>query len=116
MLRLYQAGGIISQNQEEQQSMSTLQDKVVIVTGAGTGIGAAIAADFVNQGAKVALVGRRLEKLAEASAGLPKAQILLHSCDVADRTGVQALIEQVEEQFGSVDILVNNAGDRKSVV
>ena len=90
--------------------MQTFQDKVVIVTGAGTGIGQAIAAGFVNQGAKVAFVGRRREKLVETAEGLPKDQVMICSCDVADRQAVNDMAAQVVAQFGPVDILVNNAG------
>jgi NADP-dependent 3-hydroxy acid dehydrogenase YdfG len=90
--------------------MAQFQDKVVIVTGAGTGIGRAIVADFVREGAKVALVGRRLDKLQEAAADLPQEQVLLLDCDVANREGVNASVQQVLEHFGTVDILVNNAG------
>ena len=90
--------------------MNQMRDKVVIVTGAGTGIGKAITVDFVEAGAKVALIGRRMEKLQEAAANLPPEQIVLHACDVADREAVQSMAAAVVERFGPVDILVNNAG------
>jgi NADP-dependent 3-hydroxy acid dehydrogenase YdfG len=90
--------------------MSRFTDKTVIVTGAGTGIGRAVAVDFVKEGARVAFVGRRLEKLKEAAAGLPETQAACYACDVADRAAVNAIARQVVDQFGPVDILVNNAG------
>lgn len=90
--------------------MHSFTNKVVIVTGAGTGIGQAIAADFVKAGAQVAFVGRRLEKLQEAAAGLPEEQIILCPLDVADRPAVNEAVRQVAGRFGPVDILVNNAG------
>jgi NAD(P)-dependent dehydrogenase (short-subunit alcohol dehydrogenase family) len=86
------------------------ENKVVIVTGAGTGIGQAVAIGFVNEGAKVAFVGRRVAMLEEAAAGLPAEQVLLLPCDVADRAGVNEAVDQVRAEFGPVDILVNNAG------
>jgi NADP-dependent 3-hydroxy acid dehydrogenase YdfG len=90
--------------------MAQFTDKVVIVTGAGTGIGRAIVADFVREGAKVALIGRRMEKLEEAVADLPQEKVMLYSCDVADREAVNSTVQQIYEHFGTVDILVNNAG------
>jgi NADP-dependent 3-hydroxy acid dehydrogenase YdfG len=58
----------------------------------------------------VALFGRRMEKLEEAAAGLPQAQVLLISGDVADRQGVNQAVQEVIAHFGPVDIVVNNAG------
>jgi len=90
--------------------MGSLQDKVAIVTGAGTGIGRGIAEAFVAEGAKVALVGRRAEKLEEVAAGLPEGRTLCCVCDVSDRAAVNAMAGQVVSRFGAPDILVNNAG------
>ena len=90
--------------------MRQLVDKVVVVTGAGTGIGAAIARGFAAAGARVAFVGRRSEPLAAAAAGLAAERVLLHSCDVSDRGAVEALAAAVEAEWGAVDVLVNNAG------
>ena len=90
--------------------MSQFYNKVVIVTGEGTGIGRAIVQDFVKDGAKVAFVGRRLEKVREAAAGLPEDQVMLCPIDVADRAAVNETVQQILKQFGPVDILVNNAG------
>lgn len=90
--------------------MSQFRNKTVIVTGAGTGIGRAIVHDFVQAGARVALMGRRIEKLEEAAAGLPQAQVLFLSCDVANREAVNRAVQEVITRFGPVDIVVNNAG------
>ncbi len=90
--------------------MDRFEDKTVIVTGAGTGMGRAIARAFVEKGACVAFIGRRLEKLEEAVTGLPEERFLRAGCDVSDRAAVNALAEQVEKRFGKVHILVNNAG------
>ncbi len=90
--------------------MGQFVDKVVVVTGAGTGIGAGIARGFADAGARVAFVGRRPEPLAAAAAGLDADRILLHSCDVSDRSAVSALASAVEAEWGAVDVLVNNAG------
>ena len=90
--------------------MGQFTDKVVVVTGAGTGIGAGIARGFADAGARVAFVGRRPEPLAAAAAGLDEDRVLLHSCDVSDREAVAALASAVEAEWGAVDVLVNNAG------
>jgi len=90
--------------------MSRLKDQVVIVTGAGTGIGEATAAAFVNEGAKVVYVGRRKAKLEEAASNVPKEQVLIHACDVTDRDAVNDMVRETGNHFGPVDILVNNAG------
>jgi NAD(P)-dependent dehydrogenase (short-subunit alcohol dehydrogenase family) len=83
---------------------------VVLITGAGTGIGRAVARAFVEEGAQVGFVGRRQETLEQAAAGLPAEQVELLACDVSRRQAVNAAIGQVEERFGSIGILVNNAG------
>ncbi len=90
--------------------MYQFEDKVAIVTGAGTGIGAAVARGFVDAGARVVFVGRRVEKLAEAAAGLDAGRVMLRACDVADRGAVDALGLAVVAEWGAVDVLVNNAG------
>ena len=90
--------------------MSQFKDRVVVVTGAGTGVGLAIAEGFVNEGANVAFVGRRLEKLEEAAADFPQDRVMICSCDVSDRMAVNEMMNQVIDRFGTVDILVNNAG------
>ncbi len=90
--------------------MGSFQDKVVIVTGAGSGMGETIARDFVEAGATVVFMGRRLEKLQEVSNDLPQERIRLYSCDVADREAVNRIVAEVIGELGRVDILVNNAG------
>lgn len=89
-------------------------DTVVLVTGAGSGIGKAAAARFASEGAKVLLVGRTKSKLESAaneineSFKLPRAEIF--PADVTDEEDVIELAEYVEEQFGELHVLVNNAG------
>lgn len=88
-----------------------LDGKVAIVTGGGTGIGAAIAQHFASLGASVAISGRRLEPLREQAAkiGAAGAKVLSLDCDTATEDGVVRLFGMVEEGLGPVDILVNNA-------
>ncbi|MFP8781581.1 SDR family NAD(P)-dependent oxidoreductase [Planococcus plakortidis] len=87
-----------------------LEGKTAIVTGAGKGIGRAIALALGEAGANVLLVARTesdLEQVMEEMAGDRTAYAV---ADVTDRNEIQSAVEKAVEQFGSVDILVNNAG------
>lgn len=90
--------------------MSRFSEKVVVITGAGSGIGAAAAKRFASEGASVVLVGRTREKLENVLNTLPGSQHLIAQCDVGDPEQVKQLSEQVQRSFGRVDVLVNNAG------
>lgn len=86
-----------------------LENKIAIITGAGSGIGRAIAVRFAAEGATVLAVARRrgpLEDLATESAGT----VIPFPCDIADPDQVSELIEACRERFGRLDVLVNNAG------
>lgn len=90
-----------------------LQGQTALVTGAGSGIGRAIAQTLAEAGARLALVGRGRAKLDQVRAELGAAgeSSLVESCDVADRPAVLAMAERVLEAFGgALDILVCNAG------
>ena len=84
--------------------------KVVIVTGAGSGIGAATARRFGQDGAAVVLCGRRENKLADVAARMDAGRTLAHSADVSKPDDVAALVEAAVNRFGRLDVLVNNAG------
>lgn len=84
--------------------------KTVIVTGAGSGIGAATARRFAAEGATVVYAGRRPERLAEAAAGFASGRVLIQPTDVADPDAVAALIDATIDAYGGIDVLVNNAG------
>jgi meso-butanediol dehydrogenase/(S,S)-butanediol dehydrogenase/diacetyl reductase len=90
--------------------MLRFQQKVVIVTGAASGIGAATARRFSSEGGCVALVDRNEISLADVAADLPKELTLAHIADVSDRKAVDAMIDPVVKRFGRLDVLVNNAG------
>ena len=91
--------------------MERFNDKVVIITGAGSGIGAATAKRFAAEQARVVLVGRTQDKLEKIAAELPdKDRVLVHPADVSDDAQVRGLIDAVIERFGQIDVLVNNAG------
>jgi NAD(P)-dependent dehydrogenase (short-subunit alcohol dehydrogenase family) len=86
--------------------------KVAIVTGAGSGIGMAVAVTLLKHGYSVALAGRRADALAEAvrEAGEAGSRALVVATDVGNPASVRALFERTKERFGRLDLLFNNAG------
>lgn len=93
--------------------MTRLAGKVAIVTGAGTGIGRAIALSFAREGAKVAVLGRRKDKLneavAEIRATINGAEAVSILCDITKSNDTKNAVAQVEKEFGHPNVLVNNA-------
>ncbi|QIN78579.1 SDR family NAD(P)-dependent oxidoreductase [Rubrobacter marinus] len=88
-----------------------LGGKVAVVTGASSGIGAAVAGALAAEGAGVALAARRADALREVQAGLVEgAGSIAEATDVTDREGVRALVARAERELGPVDFLVNCAG------
>ncbi|MGD9424638.1 SDR family NAD(P)-dependent oxidoreductase [Pantoea sp. NSTU24] len=90
--------------------MSRFTQKVVVVTGAGSGIGEASAKRFAEEGASVVLVGRTVQKLEATLAEMTSGDHLVAACDVSDAEQVKQLSEKVLAKYGRVDVLVNNAG------
>jgi len=84
--------------------------KIALVTGAGTGIGKAVALALYQDGYSIVLAGRRKELLDAATAGLDAKRILAVQTDVADSASVEALFTATEKKFGRLDLLFNNAG------
>ena len=92
-----------------------LDGKVAIITGGSDGLGRAAAERLAREGARVAICGRRKERLEQAADGIRKAtggQILAQVADVSRAADVEALVAATVAQFGGLDILVNNAGSR----
>ena len=91
---------------------SPLSRQVALVTGAGRGIGAAIAKKLASLGASVVVCGRTLKTLQASVAAVRDSggQAFAEQCDVCDLGSVQALASDVEQRFGGLDVLVNNAG------
>jgi 3-oxoacyl-[acyl-carrier protein] reductase len=93
--------------------MSTdLKDRVVIVTGAGKGIGKEIAMSFAGQGARVVLAARTEADLKKVAEAISKSggQALVVPTDVAEERRVERMVNETIRAFGRIDILVNNAG------
>jgi NAD(P)-dependent dehydrogenase (short-subunit alcohol dehydrogenase family) len=95
------------------------EDKTVVVTGSGTGIGQAIAKRFAEAGANIVIMGRRKEPLDQTAqilndiikkAGSKGKVATFPGVDVSDEDGINTMFEGVKKQFGKVDIIVNNAG------
>ena len=89
-----------------------LSDQTALITGAGSGIGRAVAISLAGAGVRVVLVGRRPETLAEtrAALGAHGAAAVVAPCDVTDRAQVGAMVQSVLAACGAIDILVCGAG------
>ena len=91
-----------------------LKNKVAIITGSTRGIGFAVAKAFIEEGAKVAICGSRLENAENAISKLresyPKAKLLPIGVSVTDTDSVNQMVQSVMDEWGSIDILINNAG------
>lgn len=89
-----------------------LEDKVIVVTGGGSGLGKSMTKYFLELGAKVAITSRDLEKLQNTAKELESetgGKCLAVQCDVRHYEQVEAMLKQVLETFGKVDVLLNNA-------
>lgn len=97
--------------------MEKWRGKNAVVTGASSGIGAAIVREFVNAGINVAALARGVEKLESLKQELKNApgKVTVLACDVTDKNSVESAFKSVEEIFGTVQILVNNAGTGRQV-
>jgi NAD(P)-dependent dehydrogenase (short-subunit alcohol dehydrogenase family) len=89
-----------------------MSNKFAVVTGAGTGVGKAVALSLAQAGYSIALAGRREDMLKETAAGVTKAgtKALVVPTDVSNRDSIVALFAKVKSTFGRLDLLFNNAG------
>ena len=91
--------------------MQRFDQRTVLITGAGSGIGRAAARRFAEEGARLVLVDRNQEGLEETGRSLPEGtQATLRTVDVSDEQAVNALVQEVIADHGPVHALVNNAG------
>lgn len=90
----------------------SLNNKVALVTGASSGIGAAVAKGLAQAGAKVVLAARRIEKLEENIAAIQAqgGEAIAVAMDVTDKTSIGQAFDKAQEAFGTVTVVVNNAG------
>lgn len=84
-------------------------NRVAVITGASSGIGEAIARELISEGYRVALLGRRLERIAALAADLGEGALAIKA-DVTDRASVVAAAESVQDGLGGADVVINNAG------
>jgi meso-butanediol dehydrogenase / (S,S)-butanediol dehydrogenase / diacetyl reductase len=86
-----------------------LQGKVALITGGGTGIGAAVAEAFIGEGARVCITGRRREVLEQFAQHFPDNQVTVCTADVSKLEDVRRMVEAAAAFGGKLDIVVNNA-------
>lgn len=89
--------------------MYSLKDKVVVITGASSGIGEALAKEALKRGSRVAVCARHMDKL-QAAFGAGNDRILLYAADVSKEEDCRTFIDAVISKWGGVDVLINNAG------
>jgi len=104
---------------ESLKSSLKFSDKIVVITGSGTGIGQAIAKKFAENGASIIIMGRRKEPLDKTTeilndimkkAGSSGTVRSFSGVDVSDENGINEMFSNIQQEFGKVDIIVNNAG------
>lgn len=96
--------------------MFSLKNRVAVITGASSGLGAQMARGFAAQGADLVLLARRKDRLDAFASELEKTGVkcLTIQCDVTDSDSVQKAADIAEKEFGKIDILVNNAGSARN--
>lgn len=88
----------------------SVKNKVVVITGASSGIGRALAKEFAAKGARLSLGARRTDLLEQLQSELPETKMLILKTDVSNENDCRVLIEETIRCFGQIDVLINNAG------
>ena len=98
--------------------LNDFKDKVAVVTGASSGIGAELAVQLARNGMRVALVARRRERLESLASGIGGIGNLVsvHPCDIADRSAVETCAAEIRDLYGRLDLLVNCAGYARHIL
>lgn len=96
-----------------------MDGRAAIITGGSLGLGRAMAMEFANSGAKVAIVARRADVLEEAKtdieAAVPGAMVGAYACDMSDVAAIKDMHQSVVEDLGPLDVVVNNAGTSRAM-
>ena len=95
-----------------EKSKQLFHDKVVLITGASSGLGYRIAREFIKENANLSICARRLYKLKKIHKG--KAKVFFQKVDVSDEKAIKKFIKKTVKIFGKIDILINNAGIAQS--
>ncbi|MBA2648676.1 MAG: SDR family NAD(P)-dependent oxidoreductase [Legionella sp.] len=90
--------------------MNSVHNKIVLITGASSGIGSACAKSFAAVGAKLILCARREDRLHELASSLPEASTYILTMDVSDKLQVTKQLESLPSSWQDIDVLINNAG------
>jgi len=106
------AGYWLARYLRPEQSPMVLNNAVVVITGASSGIGRALAMSFARRGARLVLAARRVEQLEEVRTAVTPyaADVLVVPTDVTDDAALENLVKETLAKFGQIDILINNAG------
>lgn len=106
------AGACVVKSLLSRTSEYDLKDKVVLITGGSRGLGLVLAREFAAEGARLVICARDEDELERARVDLESrgGEVMIHRCDVTDRTEVLEMICAIESRLGGVDVLVNNAG------
>lgn len=106
------AGACVVKSLLGRTSEYDFKDKVVLITGGSRGLGLVLAREFAREGGRLVICARDEAELRRAQVDLESrgAEVMIHPCDVTNRTDVLEMIATIESRLGGVDVLVNNAG------